>query len=128
MNSVERKVLEFMEQEYVRVGYMYSGGITINDQRLAKIIGDNHPVDVMFSMAKKGLIEKRKCEALAFQLTAQKRLQLIQKHNLAVEWEKTAPFFYPNSPHGEVTSVYKETQTPLPIRPYGISKKGKPLY
>ena len=111
LSDVERKILELMEQEYIRKGYMYSGSISINNHRLLKIIGDDNPVDVMFRMVKKGLIEKRKCEALAFQLPAQKRLQLIKKYNLAVEWEKTAPFFHPNSPYGEVTSVYKEAIT-----------------
>lgn len=120
------EIYQMFVEEYIKRGYIYSGSIPANHY----VFYDNKAnFDKLLELQKDGKIERRNCEGFSFELSAQKRLQLILKHNLAVEWEKTGNVFYPNSQYGEVTSVYKETGTPLSIRPcYSISnKKGKPV-
>jgi len=105
--NVKALILKAMEKEYIEKGFMYSGCMSIHELR--EIAGER-VFDVVSEMMKEGLIERRNCEALAYELPKEKRKQLILEHNLAQVWEEKAPFFYPNAPYGEVAEVFDLTQ------------------
>lgn len=107
ITKIERKLVEYAEKEYVKCGYMYSGSISPNYSEINKICGKKNSLDVLFSLVKKHILQKRNCDALSFELVIPRRKKLIKKHNLAKVWQKYAPYFYPNDEHGEVTKVMK---------------------
>lgn len=106
--DMQQIILKEMEKNYIESGFMYSGAMGIS--RIERICDDTNlnALNLMFDMIKNGLVVKRDCDSLSFELPVQKRKELIIKHNLAEEWEKKAKGFYPNHPEfGEVTKVMK---------------------
>ena len=107
ITKIERKLVEYAEKNYIETGYMYSGNISPNIFEIIKICGKNNSLNVLFSLVKKHILQKRNCQALSFELVIPRRKKLIKKHNLSKVWQKNAPYFYPNDEHGEVTHVMK---------------------
>lgn len=106
-NLTKEQIYQMFLDEYVEDGYIYSGSIPANHYAF---YGNRANYERLWELEKEGKIVRRECEAVAFQLPVEKRLELIREHNLDVEWQKKAPFFYPNGPKGEVTEVKKEVE------------------
>ena len=102
--------MKVFDKKYIEDGYIYSGSIPINASWLYHNKGN---LDRLLELVKKGKIVQRKCKGCSFQLPVERRKELIEKRGLAEKWEKKAPYFYPNGPYGEVTSVYGRTQEVL---------------
>ena len=107
----KEELLAHFEQEYIRSGYIYSGSIPMN----ATIFHQNKGnLDKAFELVAEGKLEHRNSESRSFQFPISRRKELIEKNNLAEEWEKgDGRVFYPNGPYGEVTSAYGRTKEVL---------------
>lgn len=101
------RLIEIFEKEYIKSGYMYGGCLRAYGHILSRIFG-YPPIEVLFELVDEGKLERRNCDAFAFQLPIGRRAELIDQHNLAERWEREAPYFYPNSEHGEVFRVMNE--------------------
>lgn len=79
------RLLYHFESEYMESGYMYSGSLPFSRlYNLGYRMGDLKP------LISAGLVQKRGCEGDAFELTASKRKQLIDDHNLTQVWNESA--------------------------------------
>lgn len=109
MKSIDRKILRFMQEEYIRCGYMYSGACQpcFLERRLGLTNADMGPA--MERLIATGHVRVRKCQAFNYELTPRERLRLIDKHDLRNGFEDRGHAFYPNDQaHGEIPCVERE--------------------
>ena len=106
------KILDFMRAEYIRVGYLYSGSVGI--QFLSARLGlswDAANTAVELLLARR-IIRTRRCLSRSLELTPSERLSIIEKHDLATDWQDRAACFYPlDDQVGEIPRVKREVQT-----------------
>jgi len=103
----KRQILRMFVKDYIKSGYLYSGSI-------AYVFYHNKTnYERALDLIREGKLEFAKNEARSFILPLEQRKKLIEKYGLADRWEKTAPYFHPNGPYGEVTCVYGRTQEVL---------------
>jgi hypothetical protein len=109
-DMTKRQILRMFVKDYIKSGYLYSGSIPQN----ATVFYHNKTnYERALDLIKEGKLEFAKNEARSFILPLEQRKKLIENHGLADRWEKTAPYFHPNGPYGEVTCVYGRTQEVL---------------
>lgn len=100
-----------MRAEYIRVGYLYSGSVGI--QFLSARLGlswDAVNTAVEFLLARR-IIRIRTCLSRSLELSPSERLSIIDKHNLATDWQNRAACFYPlDEQVGEIPRVKREVQ------------------
>lgn len=104
----ELKMLAWMESEYVRCGYMYSGSVGPDQYPTLQQFDNEHDrvVDAFEALEAAGIARRRDCRAWTYELVPARRVDLIEEHNLDVVWQRKAPYFYPNDPSfGEVPRV-----------------------
>ena len=105
------KILDLMRAEYIRVGYLYSGSVGI--QFLSARLGlswDAVNTAVEFLLARR-IIRIRTCLSRSLELSPSERLSIIDKHNLATDWQNRAACFYPlDEQVGEIPRVKREVQ------------------
>lgn len=101
------KVLETLRARYVEVGFMYDGAT--GPEHLCRLTGlDGEDVwAALAELVDAGLARLRGSVAVSFGLTGAERVRLIEERGLATDWQTRAPYFYPNEPHGEVSSAYR---------------------
>ena len=91
----QQKVLCFMEAEFISSGYMYNGCIeasAANSERVGMPWENFNRA--LFLLAQRGLINKRDCQADAFELSPARMTELIEKHNLLSVWYDDPPHPY----------------------------------
>jgi hypothetical protein len=104
------RVLGLLRDNYISQGYVYSGSMSpgLVARRLGVEAGK--ALEALVSLVERGIVKRRGCEALSFELPAVERLRLIIDHGLARRWEETAACFHPNEPTGEVGRTRREAQ------------------
>lgn len=96
------KLYECMKENYINYGYMYGGCISYNED----IVNEMNVTTKEFNeLIKNNLVQLRNCDSYAYELTKDERTKLILNNKLHKVWEEKAPYFYPNSKHGEVFHV-----------------------
>ena len=105
----KEEILRMFEREYIKKGYIYSGSFPQN----ASVFRNRQNWEKAHDLVVEGKLQIRNCEGRSFELPVERRCELIEKHGLADEWEREAPFFHPNGPYGEVTCVYGRTEEVL---------------
>lgn len=108
---MKEEILKILADEYVAGGFLHSGSLI--PRVIADRVGSERDavLDNLTAMAEEGLVQRRSCQALAFELPGIRRAALIKQHNLREVWETGAgAAFYPNSSHGEIAGVRKELQ------------------
>lgn len=115
------KVLDFMRTEYIRVGYMYSGSVSV--QFLCARLGlswDAVKAAVDLLLARR-VIRIRKCLSRSLELSPAERVTIIEKHNLATDWQNRAACFYPlDEQFGEIPRVKTEARAYARNRPQRV--------
>lgn len=74
-------LLNFLYNEYVDNGYMYSGSWPYNS-----LLEKGFTKEVINALLEDGLIQRRNCEGFAYELSVQKRHQLLSKYSLCSKW------------------------------------------
>ena len=92
MTQKAQELFEKFLKEYCDKGYMYSGML---------------PYDIQYKdeykeLEKLGLIQKRHCDGLAYELTGIEKRKLITDCNLEKLWEKKADYFMENEKSSEL--------------------------
>lgn len=109
LSTQAEKLLNAMRKEYVDVGYMYSGCIGSN--QAGRTLDTSEPdiiYNIIFELIDNGFVQKRGCDAIAFELTKEERKKLIIDNNLSIKWEEKASYCYPNDPkYGEISKVLR---------------------
>lgn len=77
-------LFEIFKEEYVKRGCMYSGMIPLNAPPIC-----GYQVRALYELVSAGVLQKRDCDADAFELTAQERLKLIDTYNLQDAWKES---------------------------------------
>ena len=95
MNPDAVTLLAFMEAEYVRAGYMYSGEAAPNHSDVRSLFGDwSDPATRARTATEEllaaGLIRRRECQAESYALTARRRVELVDLHDLRRQWAEDA--------------------------------------
>lgn len=93
MSKEAKRLYNEFKKEYINGGYAYSGSLSYTWIRKQDFSQDS-----ILELQTLGLIEQRKCDAYAFELTKEERKKIIIENNLKEVWEsnKTAKAFYPN--------------------------------
>lgn len=100
-----------MRSEYIRVGFLYSG--SVSNQFLSGRLGlswdaVNTAVDLLLA---RRIIRIRKCLSRSLELSPAERVGIIEKHNLAADWQNRGACFYPlDEQFGEIPRVKREAQ------------------
>lgn len=85
LSEEAKNLLAFVVDEYINNGYLYSGSVPYD-----VLIAKDFSILAIDNLLKNGVIQKRNCDGLAYELTSSKRKQLIAKHDLCSVWyEKT---------------------------------------
>lgn len=78
-------LINLLREEYINNGYLYSGSMPFNS-----LINKGFSRETINNLLDDGLIQKRNCEGLAYELPTDERKILIAKHDLCSVWyEKT---------------------------------------
>lgn len=102
----EKEIIRIFKKHYIQLGYIYSGCLSSNTSIFLK---EKQIIKKLFALVNKGILQKRNCSGLAFELVPKIRKRIILKNGLMKKWEKEAPYFYPNHPvYGEIPNVIKE--------------------
>ena len=103
-----RDLARMMERHYVEKGYMYSGSAHPGGIALSLGISEDEALaDLLPAALAAGLIVVRNCQALSYELPAEARRALVEKHGLRVAWERDHHAFYPNDPtFGEIGRLF----------------------
>ena len=105
------KIVDFMRADYIRVGFLYSGSVGI--QFLSAKLNlscdaVNTAVDLLLAQR---IIRIRKCLSRSLELSPWERVRIIEKHNLATDWQNRGACFYPlDERFGEIPRVKREAQ------------------
>ena len=97
MTKKAQKLFEKFLKAYCDRGYLYSG----------MLLYDNHYKNEYEELEKLGLIQKRNCDGLAYELTEIERRKLITDCNLEKLWGKKASCFMINDKFEEIEQVLK---------------------
>lgn len=88
LTQIEQDALAVFKEKYIEHGYAFSGCVAANSDVLARLsgVGDElwAAIDHLIQL---GLVQRRNCQALAFELTATQRLELIESHDLSDYWQ-----------------------------------------
>lgn len=76
-----QKLLALLKDEYLDSGYLYSGSVPY-----ACLYDQGFRNDDINVLVQKGLVQKRQCEGVAYELTAPERHKLLSKHSLCSKW------------------------------------------
>ncbi len=102
-------VLAYCEQRYIDCGYMYSGSV---DEHHAKLCALEPGIfrDALESLAAPGIMLRRACRAVSYELAASRRVALIDAHDLVARWrERDRGAGYDcEGPWGQVTNARRE--------------------
>lgn len=85
MNNLSEKSLElfqFLQTQYIDSGYSYSGSWPANS-----LFVKGYTMEDIEPLVNAKLIQKRDCDAYAYELTADERAKLIDAHNLGQAWQ-----------------------------------------
>jgi len=105
-NLSKEEILALMEKKYIEQGYLYSGSMPTN---ATYFYYNKDNLERLWELVREKRLVLRACEGSSVELPLDKRHELIQRFNLAKEWEKgSGTVFYPNGPYGEVTLVLRE--------------------
>lgn len=107
-SEAARHLLAAFEAAYVEYGYIYSGCLPPRYIRERVFAGDaDKAARAVDELLGAGLIVRRKCDALNYELTAHARLALIERHRLALVWNRAEAgrAFRPTARDGEITRV-----------------------
>lgn len=110
-SELKAEVIDFFEETYIETGYLYSGCHEPQRIRREFDLDYGEACDLLYDMAEDEEIplRLRDCEATSFELTPERRAELIEEHGLDEKWEDEHPGLRPNEPEkGEVWSVLKE--------------------
>lgn len=103
--SKENKLLVFLQDEYIDNGYLYSGSWPYNSLRDMGF--ERTDIDKLVT---KGFLQRRNCEGLAYELSIQKRHQLLSQYSLCSRWLEKAG-------HAFMDSIREETQNVSLVKP-----------
>lgn len=85
LSQKAQELLRFMQEQYIDNGYLYSGSwsyTSLTEHGFSK--------ETILELQSAGLIQKRDCDAYAFELSVKERGDLIANHSLCSVWyEKT---------------------------------------
>jgi 16S rRNA G1207 methylase RsmC len=111
----QARIFAFMKEEYVRIGYLYSGGCGPDYLAHKCGITEDQVWPAVESLMASGLILRRTCQATSWALTPNERRNLIDEHDLRTVWMNNGgAAFHPFDPHsGEIACVLREC-TPSP--------------
>lgn len=99
-NKGPKELLRLFEKDYIDSGYLYSGSWPYTS-----LLEDGFSKEVIEELIKNEIIQKRKCDELAYELTSLKRLQLLSKHSLCSRWYEEAGNAYLDDIATEVRNV-----------------------
>ncbi len=86
-----KKLFSYFIDEYIEKGYLYSGSVPYD-----ALIANGVSISAIDKLLKNGVIQKRNCDGLAYELTPSKRKPLVAKHDLCSIWyEKTGDALLP---------------------------------
>lgn len=80
-----QKLLDFMREDYIEHGYMYSGSWPFTSLK-----ANGFSEDDIAELHKSGFLQRRDCEEYAFELSSCERGALISKHDLCSVWYEAA--------------------------------------
>ena len=106
------ELTRFMERRYVSAGYMYSG--STHPEYIARelhLVDETALSDLVSTALEQGLIVRRDCAAVSYQLPSSARRALVDKHNLRKVWmsQGSGYAFYPNEAWGEIGMLFAES-------------------
>lgn len=106
ISNQAQKFYEFMKQEYIENGYMYSGSINGRGFQRGGLSSNweefRRTVDELKCL---GLLVIRECDTFAVELPLRVRKQMIIEHKLDILWEEKGSCFNPNGLYGEVSNT-----------------------
>ena len=95
MSEKSRELYETFLKEYIENGYLHSGCLDF----------DVNKKEEFEELKQLGLIQLRKCEAFAYELTKTERKILVKNYNLEVRWIKKASHFMVNGKFEELETL-----------------------
>lgn len=88
LTPIENRVLSLLKERYVDDGWAFSGCAPAEDPALARCAKDGADVRAAIDhLIQLGLVQKRDCQALAFELSPAQRLELIEGYDLSDYWQ-----------------------------------------
>jgi hypothetical protein len=114
VSDIKARALAFVEECYIDGGYMYSGCVHANEVRGPARLGITNQEwwETLWALVETGALAERECDAVAFELPARRRVELIREHDLHYRWctdPGKGAVFYPMEYHGEIQSALRET-------------------
>lgn len=88
LTLIENRVFTLLKDRYVDDGWAFSGCAPAEDPALARCAKDGADVRAAIEhLITLGLVQKRDCMTLAFELSPAQRLELIEGYDLSDYWQ-----------------------------------------
>ena len=85
---IDCRVMTLLKERYIEKGWALSGCVPAEDPALARCARDGKDVLAAINhLIELGYIQKRDCQALAYELTPAQRLETIEGYDLADYWQ-----------------------------------------
>ena len=85
---IESRILSLLKSRYIDDGWAFSGCAPAVDPDLARCARDGADVTAAIDhLIELGLVQKRDCMTLAFELSPAQRLELIEDYDLSDYWQ-----------------------------------------
>lgn len=91
LTKIEQDVLTVFKEKYIEHGWAFSGCLPANSPKLMSLSGDGDELwSAIYHLIEMGLVQRRNCQARAFELTTAQRLELIEANDLTDYWQLTS--------------------------------------
>lgn len=88
LTPIESRVLSLLKHRYIEEGWAFSGCAPAEDPDLARCAKDGGDLRAAVDhLIQLGLVQKRDCMTLAFELSPAQRLELIDGYDLSDYWQ-----------------------------------------